>query len=167
MRKTKMDKKIIPAHHAVLVSDVSAVVETERSDLEVLQEVVNMLKQTMPNWNWVGIYLFVNDHLVLGPYVGKPTDHTRIEVGVGVCGTAVKDNANIIVDDVRKRDNYLACTLETRSELVVLIRHHGNIVGQFDIDSDKEANFCPDDEHLLESIAPLIGEHCYRLGKSM
>jgi len=161
-----MDKKIIPQHHAVLVSDVTALLDTERSDREVLDEVVSTLKQTMPNWNWVGIYLLVDDHLVLGPFAGKPTEHTRIEVGVGVCGTAVKDDANIIVDDVRKRDNYLACTIETRSELVVLIRHHGNIVAQFDIDSDREANFSPDDEHLLESLAPLVAEHCYRLAKA-
>jgi len=162
-----MDKKIIPQNHAVLVSDVSAILGSERSDREVLQEVVAMLKQTMPDWTWVGIYLLTDDQLVLGPFAGKPTEHTRIQVGTGVCGTAVKEKSNIIVDDVRKRDNYLACTIETRSELVVLIRHHGEIVGQFDIDSDKEANFSADDEHLLEEIAPLIAEHCYSLARAI
>ncbi|MBX9691465.1 MAG: GAF domain-containing protein, partial [Cyanobacteria bacterium] len=81
------------------------------------------------------------------------------EIGVGVCGSAVEQNTNIIVDDVTKRDNYLACTLETRSEIVVLIRDGEAILGQFDIDSDEVANFNKEDERLLERLAVIVAPH--------
>lgn len=107
--------------------------------------------------------MLVGDVLLIGPYVGKPTDHVRIEVGVGVCGTAVAENSNITVDDVRARDNYLACSLETRSELVVLIRDGYEVLGQFDIDSDVVATFTREDEALLEELGPIVLPHARAL----
>src|SRR5207244_13347832 len=103
-------------------------------DEVAVQQVVAVLARGRPTWDWVGIYFLAGDMLMLGPYVGMPTEHTRIPVGTGVCGTAVARGSNIVVDDVRSLDNYLACSTSTRSELVVLIRHRGAVVGQFDVD---------------------------------
>jgi len=92
---------------------------------------------------------------VLGPYVGAATEHTVIPVGQGVCGTAVATDTNQVVIDVRLRDNYLACSLETRSEIVVLIRdpQNGQILGQIDADGHAVGAFDASDEALLEAIA--------------
>jgi L-methionine (R)-S-oxide reductase len=113
---------------------------------------VGRIQAHRPAWHWVGMYLLVGDTLRLGPFVGAPTEHVAIPVGVGVCGTAVASDTNLIVDDVRAQDNYLACSLETRSEVVVLIRDEGEIVGQFDIDSDNVAEFSARDVAFLEGL---------------
>ena len=136
-------------------------------DEPALRGVVEGLAAAHPSWGWVGIYLLVGDTLVLGPFVGPPTDHDRIPVGTGVCGTAVAEDRNLVVDDVRSLDNYLACSVGTRSEIVVLIRDAGEVVGQFDVDSDDIAAFGPDDEALLEHLAVLAGPRCRRLAASL
>lgn len=134
----------------------------------VLESVIALLKEHRQGWDWIGIYLMLmaNNKLVLGPYLGAATDHTEIAIGRGVCGSAVAENRNIIVEDVSALDNYLACSIGTRSEIVVLIRHNGAIVGQFDIDSDRQARFTQEDEELLQLLAPLVAEHCYALSVS-
>ena len=112
-------------------------------------------------FDWCGVYRLQGETLVLDAYVGAPTDHTHIPVGKGVCGTAVAQNENQIVDDVRNLQNYLSCSLETRSELVVLIRdalESGNILGQIDIDGHTVGRFGKPEEHLLEAVAALIAE---------
>ena len=109
-------------------------------------------------FNWVGVYLLKGDVLELGPYLGAATEHTRINVGVGVCGTAVARNADMNVPDVAASDNYLACSVETRSELVVLIRdRRGAIVGQVDIDSHTPRAFGPREEQLVRDVAAELG----------
>jgi L-methionine (R)-S-oxide reductase len=111
-----------------------------------------------PLWDWSGIYLLVDGTLVVGPFAGSDEmpEHSRIEVGEGVCGTAVAEDRNQLVEDVRELDNYLACSLSTRSELVVLIRDGGRIVGQFDIDSDERGAFTKDEEALLDDLAKVV-----------
>lgn len=126
----------------------------------VLEHTVRSLRATFPKWNWVGINLLVGDALVLGPFAGEPTEHTRISVGTGVCGSAVARNTNVIVDDVSACDSYLVCTQGTKSELVVLIRHKGKVVGQFDVASDWPAAFSAPDEQLLEELAEVVCEQC-------
>jgi L-methionine (R)-S-oxide reductase len=88
-------------------------------------------------------------------------------VGVGVCGTAVARGTNLVVDDVSRLDNYLACSSSTRSELVVLIRHDGDVVAQFDVDSDQMGAFGADDEALLEDLAALAGPRCRSLAQRL
>lgn len=143
---------------ATLRSEVKALMSSEAPDDEVLDGVVRLVHEAHPGWDWSGIYLMVNGALVIGPFAGadEAPEHSRIEVGDGVCGTAVAENTNQLVRDVRELDNYLACSLHTRSELVVLIRHNGDIVGQFDIDSDTVSAFTKEDEQLLEEVAELI-----------
>jgi GAF domain-containing protein len=94
--------------------------------------------------------------LVLGPYGGKPSPHTRIPLGRGICGAAATERKSIIVDDVNSDPRYLACSLETRSEIVVPILQGDRVIGEIDIDSDRAAAFGPHDRMLLEQIAEAI-----------
>jgi L-methionine (R)-S-oxide reductase len=98
------------------------------------------------------------DTLVLDQYVGAATDHTHIPVGRGVCGTAVAENANQVIEDVRELGNYLACSLQTRSEIVVLIRDGDKILGQIDIDGHTVGSFDSSDEAFLEQVAEILAE---------
>ena len=139
-----------------VVSEVEQFIESGASLDEVLKRAVHLLKQERESYDWVGIYLLEGDMLELHNYLGKPTEHTRIPVGVGVCGVAVTQGANQIVGDVTRLDNYLACSAGTRSEIVVLIRRGSKILGQIDIDSDLENAFTNEDETLLIRMADLI-----------
>lgn len=141
-----------------LRSEIAALTQSAVTDAEVLDDVIKLVHDAHPAWDWSGIYLMVDGALVVGPFAGsdEAPEHSHIEVGDGVCGTAVAEDRNLIVEDVRRLDNYLACSLRTRSEIVVLIRDNGNIVGQFDIDSDTVGAFTKEDEQLLEEVAELI-----------
>ena len=138
-----------------LRAETERLVASDRPDEEVLNEAVRLVHDAHPSWDWSGIYLMKDGVLALGPKTA-PADHSRIEVGEGVCGTAVAENRNQVVEDVREVENYLACSIHTRSEIVVLIRHEGEIVGQFDIDSDTVGAFTSEDEALLEDLAGVI-----------
>jgi GAF domain-containing protein len=128
-----------------------------------LQDLVQRLRSHRPTWHWVGVYLLVGDTLRLGPFVGAPTEHVAIPVGVGVCGSAVARDTNIIIEDVSAESNYLAGSLGTRSELVVLIRDGDEVVGQFDVDSDNLAEFGDADAEFLEELASETGGVCRSL----
>ena len=119
---------------------------------------VGVLKREVPDYNWVGIYLLDGNELVLGPFVGKPSPHTRIPLGRGICGAAATERTTIIVDDVNADPRYLACSLETKSEIVVPIMQGPEVLGEIDIDSDQPAAFGAADRTLLEQIAPLLAE---------
>ena len=148
--------------------EVEALAASEAPDEKVLQETVRLVHEAHPLWDWSGIYLLVDGTLVVGPFAGsdEPPEHSRIEVGDGVCGTAVAEDENQLVEDVRELDNYLACSLSTRSELVVLIREGGKIVGQFDIDSDERGAFTSEDEALLDDLAEVIAPRVASLAAS-
>jgi len=139
-----------------IVSQIEQIAGSAASRDEVLGEAVRVLKQEREQYNWVGIYLLEGDTLVLHNYIGKPTEHTRIPVGRGVCGAAVAERTNKTIADVAAIDNYLACSLETRAEIVVLIRRGDEIFGQIDIDSDTANAFTSEDESLLSEVANLL-----------
>ncbi len=143
---------------AEVLAQSEAILESAQPLEARLQALMQYLHDTLPHYHWVGIYWLKGDELVLGPYVGPPTEHVRIPVGRGVCGTAVAEGANQIVRDVRTRTNYLACNLETLSEIVVLIRHPetGKILGQIDVDGTEVGAFDTTDEALLEVLAERI-----------
>jgi L-methionine (R)-S-oxide reductase len=148
-----------------LRSEVEALVASDAQDEEVLNEVVRRVHEAHPVWDWSGIYLLVGDTLVLGPRTA-PADHSRIGMGEGVCGTAVSEDRNQVVEDVREVENYLACSIHTRSELVVLIRNSDKIVGEFDIDSDTVGAFTQEDEALLDEMGDLISGRVASLAAS-
>ena len=119
---------------------------------------VEILQARLPHYTWVGIYQLTGNELVLGPYVGKPSPHTRIPLGRGICGAAATAKATIIVDDVNSDPRYLACSLETQSEIVVPILRNGDVLGEIDIDSDKRAAFGAADRRMLEAVAAILAE---------
>jgi GAF domain-containing protein len=132
---------------------VRAAIDAEQDSTGVMRATVRLLKQELPDYTWVGIYLLDGNELVLGPFAGKPSPHTRIPLGRGICGAAAAEEQTIIVDDVTKDPRYLACSLETKSEIVVPIMMDGQVLGEIDIDSDKLARFGPADQELLEQVA--------------
>ena len=121
-----------------------------------MDEAVRVLKDGVRDYTWVGIYLMDGDELELGPYRGKPSPHTRIPLGQGICGAAATEKATIIVDDVNADPRYLACSIETKSEIVVPIMSGERVLGEIDIDSDRHAAFTADDRQLLEKVAALL-----------
>ena len=123
-----------------------------------MQQAVRLLKDALPYYSWVGIYVLEGEELVLGPYVGKPSPHTRIPLGRGICGAAATEKATIVVDDVNADPRYLACSIETKSEIVVPIMHGDQVLGEIDIDSDQPAAFGARDRALLEPVAAMLAE---------
>jgi GAF domain-containing protein len=139
--------------------EVALIVEQlERSPLSGprLRRFAMELLDKLRDYDWSGIYRLQGDELHLDEYVGASTDHTVIPVGRGVCGTAVSENQNQVIADVRELSNYLACSLQTRSEIVVLIRDGNRILGQIDIDGHRVHAFDDTDEALLESVADIL-----------
>jgi putative methionine-R-sulfoxide reductase with GAF domain len=120
--------------------------------------VVAYLKNAITHYSWVGVYFLEGDELVLGPYRGKPSPHTRIPLGRGICGAAATERATIVVDDVNADPRYLACSIETQSEIVVPIMRNGVVLGEIDIDSDAKAAFGAQDRALLEAVAANLSE---------
>jgi L-methionine (R)-S-oxide reductase len=141
----------------LLVAIRSAIAAAPNSNA-ALTQTVRLLKDAMPHYTWAGIYLVDGEELVLGPFVGKPSPHTRIPLGRGICGAAATEKATIVVDDVNADSRYLACSIETKSEIVVPIMNGSEVLGEIDIDSDRPAAFGPSDRALLEQVAPLLAE---------
>jgi L-methionine (R)-S-oxide reductase len=124
---------------------------------DAMTRAVDALK-TIPYYSWVGIYQLTGDELVLGPYLGKPSPHTRIPLGRGICGAAATQKATIVVDDVNSDPRYLACSIETKSEIVVPVMRGPTVLAEIDIDSDTPAAFGQRDRELLEAVATLLAE---------
>ncbi len=119
-----------------------------------LQEICTLLKESVPYYDWVGFYFKNGDkeELKLGPYAGEPTDHTIIPFGKGICGQVAVSNENFVVPDVKAQDNYIACSLNVKAEIVVPIFLNGKNIGQIDIDSNTSNPFSQEDEQFLEFV---------------
>jgi L-methionine (R)-S-oxide reductase len=144
------------ASHDDVLNDITRQIQAEPDPERAMAAAVATLKRRMPDYSWVGIYLLDGNELVLGPFEGKPSPHTRIPLGRGICGAAASEKATIIVDDVNADPRYLACSVETRSEIVVPILDGADVLGEIDIDSDRRAAFGPPDRAMLEAIAALL-----------
>jgi len=123
---------------------------------ELLQLAADRIQAAGQPYTSVYLYMLHGSELALEAFSGRVTDHTRIPVGTGVCGTAVAMGADQNVGDVRTLSNYLACNLETRSELVVLIRRGPLILGQIDIDSDQPDPFTPEEHLAVQQVAEAL-----------
>lgn len=152
-----------------LANDLQTMAQSAPSVEDLMTDIVGRLQQYVPHYNWVGFYMIeksanpdLEPVLVLGPYVGAPTSHTRIPLDQGICGAAVTTGNTVVVDDVQSDPRYLACSIETKSEIVVPIRVHGEIVGELDIDSHESAAFTEEDRSFCESCARLVGEYLER-----
>jgi GAF domain-containing protein len=142
------------------LESVDRILNREREADEVLRKTVEVLHDRFEHYSWVGIYLVEGDDLVLGPWKGPAaTEHVRIPIGHGICGSAAASGLTEVVDDVDADDRYLACFPSTRSEIVVPIVYERRVVGEIDIDSDRSAAFGTDDRKFLERVALLISAH--------
>jgi GAF domain-containing protein len=139
-----------------LVGSIQGLAAGATDTRTLLAETVDLLQRGRPHYTWVGVYLLEGEELVLGPFVGKPTPHTRIPLNKGICGAAASSGKTLIVDDVHADPRYLACSLETRSEIVVPIVRAGRVLGEIDIDSDAPAAFTEEDRRLLEAVAEIL-----------
>ncbi|MEN2414125.1 GAF domain-containing protein [Flavobacterium mesophilum] len=121
---------------------------------EKLLAICQLLNENVAYYNWVGFYFanHENKTLHLGPYVGAETDHTVIPFGKGICGQVAESNANFVVPDVKAQDNYIACSLTVKSEIVVPLFVNGINIGQIDIDSHVIDPFTEADERFLEFV---------------
>lgn len=125
-----------------------------------LQEVCEILDREISYFNWTGFYFKNGDkqELILGPYVGAPTDHTIIPYGRGICGQVAVSNETFVVPDVHEQDNYLSCSIDTKAEIVVPIMKNGENIGQIDIDSHTVDPFTAEDRELLEWLCEEISD---------
>jgi L-methionine (R)-S-oxide reductase len=143
-------------------SEVTALAQSANSAQELMQRMVKLLHERMLKYNWVGFYLLESGAeppmLVLGAFEGAMTPHTRIPLDQGICGAAASSGQTVVVDDVRADPRYLACSLETKSEIVVPIFANGKVVGELDIDSHFSAAFTAEHQDLVQYCATLVGK---------
>ncbi len=126
----------------------------------ILMDVVDFLYKNFDNYSWVGIYIIEDNYLVLGPWKGKQsTEHTKIPIGKGICGSAAASGNTEIISDVNADKRYLACFVSTKSEIVVPIKKEDTILGEIDIDSDIKNAFTKIDKEFLEKIADMLSKH--------
>jgi putative methionine-R-sulfoxide reductase with GAF domain len=139
---------------------VFAAIERARNESRdaLLDKMTDALHTHFPRFTGVYIYLLEGDMLVLGPYRGRPTEHVRIPIGAGICGRAARVKETVTVDDVNADTEYIACSLETRSEIVVPILRGDRVLGEIDIDSDVPAAFSAQDREFLERVAEAIAQ---------
>lgn len=133
-----------------------------RSADQFMKGITLLLNEKMLKYNWVGFYMLEQGGqqpvLMLGPFEGAMTPHTRIHLNQGICGAAASSGKTVVVDDVAKDSRYLACSIETKSEIVVPIFVHDEVAGELDIDSHFAAAFGGEDRHLVEYCAKLVGQ---------
>lgn len=142
--------------HEPILEQIKTAIDAEPDISRGMERAVRILKAEMPYYTWVGIYLLHSNELVLGPFEGKPSPHTHIPLGRGICGAAAAEKQTIIVDDVNSDPRYLACSVDTKSEIVVPIMHGAEVLGELDIDSDSPGAFGEADRFLLEAVAGAI-----------
>ncbi|WP_430973689.1 GAF domain-containing protein [Sunxiuqinia rutila] len=139
---------------SAILEEVKQQVASNPVDLHL--RVCQLLKEKVYHYDWVGFYLLKNGMLELGDYVGKPTDHTQIAIGKGVCGQVAEKKETIIVQDVSQEANYIACSLDVQSEIVVPILRNGEFIAELDIDSHSPAPFTQEDQDFLEQVCALL-----------
>jgi GAF domain-containing protein len=145
---------------ATLLTAVREIVVSEGSDRdEKLHTICALLEREVAHYDWVGFYLVDptrERELVLGPFAGAPTEHTRIAFGQGICGQAADTEMTFVIQDVSQETNYLSCSPHVKSEIVVPIFKDGAVVGEIDIDSHALAPFADADNAFLEQVAALV-----------
>lgn len=142
--------------------EIAGLAEAAPTAQDLMRSMVKVLHDRMLKYNWVGFYLLEPGAkppvLVLGAFEGAMTPHTRIPLNQGICGAAASSGQTVVVDDVSKDSRYLACSLETKSEIVVPIFAHGEIIGELDIDSHFPAAFTSEHQALVQDCALLVGK---------
>ncbi|MEW5875330.1 MAG: GAF domain-containing protein [Candidatus Zixiibacteriota bacterium] len=146
-----------PDQIPALLEEIGSVLHGTNGGSDPVDRLVEYLFTEIPRYTWVGVYILEEQILVLGPYRGKPSPHTRIPLNQGICGAAASTGETVIVPDVNADPRYLACSLETRSEIVVpIFDAEDKVLGEIDIDSDLPDAFSELDQRFLEEVAELL-----------
>jgi L-methionine (R)-S-oxide reductase len=148
----------VMAPFGALVDRVAGIVDGPLGRDDKLQAICRALWERVPHYDWVGFYLVDGDarELVLGPFEGEPTEHVRIPFGRGICGRVAVSKAPLIIQDISKETNYLACSLKVRSEIVVPIFRAGEMVAELDVDSHATSPFTDEDREFLENVGRIV-----------
>ncbi len=155
----------MPGLHQQLAEELTVLADAAGSVDDLMSIIVGRLEERVAHFDWVGFYMIEKGRLgedpmlVIGPYVGAVTPHTRIPLNQGICGAAASSGETVVVDDVNADPRYLSCSIETKSEIVTPVFVNGNVVGELDIDSHTPAAFSPDDRQLVEHCAALVGRY--------
>lgn len=147
-----------------LIDNIRIAIAELDTETDILKETAALIDQFSENFNWTGFYMMRDGVLEVGPYIGPKTEHTRIELDQGICGAAASQKKTVVVDDVKADPRFIACSLTTRSEIVVPLLDGDTCIGQIDIDSDRTSNFNGDDRTMLESIAELVVSRIKKTG---
>ena len=139
-----------------LIHDIQNAIADLETENDVLQYSIEIIDRFSDGYNWTGYYMIVGDHLEVGPYVGDETPHKKIELNSGICGAAASQHQSIVVDDVNADPRFLACSITTKSEIVVPLMDGENCLGEIDIDSNRPAFFTEEDKLMLEEIAQIV-----------
>jgi len=146
-----------------LSAKIEAEISSDIDQKEGLQLICQLLYDCIETYDWVGYYLHhpKKKELVLNAYVGKSTEHTNIPFGKGICGQVALSNKNFIVDDVNAQDNYIACSLDVKSEIVIPLFVNDKNIGQIDIDSHQLKAFSEKDAAFLTQVNRLVAKHLF------
>ncbi len=139
-----------------LIARVESAIADKSSETEVLSAAVGLIDSFSEEYSWTGFYMMRGDILEVGPYVGPETPHTKIELNSGICGAAASQKESIVIDDVNADPRFLACSITTRSEIVVPLMYGDRCLGEIDIDSNQPSFFTGQDRQMLEKIAEII-----------
>lgn len=139
-----------------LIEKVKLAISDKYSEEDILRSAIELIDAYSDGYNWTGFYMLKNGILEVGPYVGPETPHTKIELNSGICGAAASQKKSVLVDDVNADPRFLACSITTKSEIVVPLMDGDNCLGEIDIDSNQPAFFTEDDRLMLEKIAEIV-----------
>ena len=143
------------------LNSIAKIIDEPKKRDEKLLLICRLLKEKIEYYDWVGFYLvdpIKERELILGPYVGKPTDHIRIKFGEGICGQAAEKEISFIVQDVNLETNYLSCSPEVKSEILSPIFKNGKVIGEIDIDSHTINPYTEEDRFFLEKVAEMCSK---------
>lgn len=148
-------QEIIMTDYKLIGDQIASLAEAERDAVALLSNASALIYHSLENVNWAGFYLMDKGSLLLGPFQGKVAC-VRIQVGRGVCGTAVKENKTLVVDDVHQFPGHIACDSASNSEIVIPVHKDGAVIGVLDIDSEEFKRFTDRDREGLESVVKTI-----------
>lgn len=141
----------------IALNEINSIITDSKT---IVSDVVEYLYNKFEKYSWIGIYFVEGNELILGPWRGRQaTEHTKIPIGKGICGSAAKSGKTEIIPDVNADSRYLSCFVSTKSEIVVPIKKDEKILGEIDIDSDIKDAFSQIDKDFLEKIADMLSAH--------
>jgi len=147
-----------------LIDDVQSAIAGKSAQKDILDAAIRLIDDFCPQFDWSGFYMIEGNQLVVASYIGHETPHTVIPLNSGICGAAASQKRSVVVDDVRSDPRFLACSITTRSEIVVPLMDGDTVLGEIDIDSNTPKFFTDDDRIMLEAVAEIVVERLKEIG---